>query len=102
MTTKFIITQSIVDLEGPTLRKVFESAFHAAIADGGECEVDLQWIGGIPSSVLAAIVALNRQLRVHGQAVRVTHLHDHMREVMTVTHLDRLLEIDPERQEVVA
>lgn len=67
------------------------------IAPGYDVLIDLRELEYCDSSVLTAIVALQRRMRPAGRRVEVVLQGSRSRRIFEVTHLDKLLEVSPQR-----
>jgi anti-anti-sigma factor len=67
------------------------------IAPGHDVLIDLRELEYCDSSVLTAIVALQRRMRPAGRRVEVVLQGSRSRRIFEVTHLDKLLEVSPQR-----
>src|SRR5688572_23735834 len=72
-------------------------AFDDLVADpvAPHLTLDLGAVEFISSVALGQLVALNRQVRTKGGSLQLTNLRAGVRQVLTLTRLDRLLDIAP-------
>lgn len=64
-------------------------------SDTPHLTLDLGAVEFISSVALGQLVALNRQVRTKGGSLQLTNLRAGVRQVLTLTRLDRLLDIAP-------
>jgi len=75
----------------------------SSLVDGREGQhlvIDLALVGYLTSTALSKLITLNRRLRQGGGRLTVTNVSPAVREIFTVTCLDRILEVQPAVDEV--
>lgn len=60
----------------------------------GDCVLDCQELSYISSSGLGLLVALQVRLSKQGQAARLIHVNPHIRELLQLSGLDTVFEIE--------
>jgi anti-anti-sigma factor len=69
-----------------------------ALGDGvldGELHVDMAQIGSLDSSALGMLVALHRRIDDAGGRLVICNLAAHLRELLSLTRLDTMLDVRP-------
>jgi anti-sigma B factor antagonist len=70
--------------------------------DNARVVLDLDGVRFVASELLAKVVMLDRKARQAGGRLRLCGLGPTVRDILTVSHLDRLLEIDEDEADALA
>jgi anti-sigma B factor antagonist len=63
--------------------------------------VNFSNVAFLSSAVLVKLIAVHKLVGARGGALRLCHIRPEIREVFTITHLDRLLDIRPDEADAL-